>query len=228
MRFLGFFLPSEADRNTDRLTLPPTSFNYDSDAHRGLIGQQVDRFNKALADLQTVDDHILMGAGIVTASWLTCGFLPLTTVGMVVSSYVGYCGATRSEYDRRYRDAQQDLIALYQWAMGKDSGNIWYKLGVKDVQNLIVTLGPWVNKETIHTWRSDDLKPSGFSALTSTRRSDVPADIENVMTQLAAGVHMNTVKFRLYGEGSVDKLLSSIKDNLMSKVTALTMSYKPS
>lgn len=226
--FTGLVNAAASGQQTDRFVKPDNPFDYQSNTHLHIVNQQVERFSKALADLQAVDDHILIGTGIAVSSWLTCGFLPLVTVGMVVSAYVGYCSHTRTEYASRYKEALEDLIAVYQWSMGKNTDNMWYKLGQKDLQNLIVTLGPWVNTETIFTWRKDDLQPSTLAKLTTGRRTDIPEETERQLLRLEEGLHMSSVKFRLYGEGSVDKLLSSIKDNAMAKITALTTGYKQS
>ncbi|KTD45961.1 hypothetical protein Lrub_2758 [Legionella rubrilucens] len=226
--FTGFFNSAVSGQSTDRFVKPDSDFDYQSSTHINIVNQQVARFSKALADLQTVDAHILVGTGAAVVSWLTCGFLPLATVGMVASVYVGYCARSRKEYANDYKKALDDLIAVYQWAMGKNSDKMWYKLGQKDLQNLIVTLGPWVNTDTIHTWRKEDLQPSTLAKLTTGRRAEISEETERQLLRLAEGVHMNSTQFRLYGEGSVDTLLSSIKDNAMAKLTELATGPKQS
>ncbi|QRN02466.1 hypothetical protein GH742_00445 [Legionella sp. MW5194] len=226
--FTGFFNPTVSGQQTDRFVKPDSDFDYQSTTHIKIVNQQVERFSKALADLQTVDAHILAGTGVAVVSWLTCGFLPLVTVGMVASTYVGYCAHSRKEYASDYKKALEDLIAVYQWAMGKNSDKMWYKLGTPELQNLIVTLGPWVNTDTIHTWRKEDLQPSTLAKFTTGRRTDVSEETERQLLRLSEGIHMNSAQFRLYGEGSVDTLLSSIKDNAMEKITQLTMGPKQS
>ncbi|MDX1836136.1 hypothetical protein DIZ81_03110 [Legionella taurinensis] len=226
--FTGFFNSAVSGQQTGRFVKPDSDFDYQSSIHIKIVNQQVERFSKALADLQAVDAHILVGTGAAVFSWLTCGFLPLVTVGMVASAYAGYCAHSRKEYASDYKEALEDLIAVYQWAMGKNSDKMWYKLGTRELQNLIVTLGPWVNTDTIHTWRKEDMQPSTLAKLTTSRRTDISEETERQLLRLAEGVHMNSAQFRLYGEGSVDTLLSSIKDNAMAKITELTTGPKQS
>jgi hypothetical protein len=202
---LGFFsrkLPVPTVVN-GRVQLPDEPFNYHLGAHLELITLQVTRFNTALNNLQAIDRGIFIGGALCFSAYIGQYLFPLAWLSCAGSAICAYNFALRAQSYTQYREAQEDLINIYAWAMGKDTGNHWYKLPLEQIQVLIRTLGPWVSSETIHTWKDEDLKPGLVAGITSSRRQDVPEEFETLLTRLAVGTQATNWSFRLYGENGM-------------------------
>ncbi|KTD61239.1 hypothetical protein [Legionella spiritensis] len=197
-----------------RVTLPEGGFDYQSASHLEFLQNQIKRFSDAQKALQNVDYHIIVSGAVSAAGYVGCWVLPLVTVTLAAGCWATYNATVRKQYDKEYREALEDLTVVYQWAMGKDTGNLWYKLGVKEVLELITTLGPWVKAETIHTWNEDDLKPGKLYS-----REHFTRDKEVQLLQFASGVQTTSWSYKLYGEDGVRDALETLKAGVSAQVS---------
>ncbi len=215
-----------------QLNLPRETFNYKNPAHLELIEKQINRFNEAAGALKSLDYNIFLGAAIGSACYFGSYILPLVTISIVGFSLAAHAHAKRPPVYERYRKALEDLISVYNWSMGKDTGDHWYKLGKKTVQDLILTLGPCVAPEVIHTWRAEDLRPNTLNPRNffSTRRDDIPEEFEKQLAKFAAGIQVSELTYRIYGQHGLDDLWQTLKATVANQVsdTAVKLfNYQP-
>lgn len=199
--------------------IPNETFNHKNTQHLDLIQEQISRFSEALVALQTLDRNIVMGAVIGTGCYIGSYVFPLVLVSIAGACYASWNAARREQVSVQYREALSQLITVYQWSMGKDTGHHWDKLAVKTLQDLILTLGPWVSSSTIHTWTNADLKPAMLSF--STRRNEISELFEMQLTQFAAGTQATHWEFRLYSEHGMEHLYDAVQSSVASQANNL-------
>lgn len=220
----GFFTKAATPPvTTCHLQIPNTLFNYTIPSHLELIDVHVAKFNTSLHALQQLDCNILISLAIGSACYVGTYILPLVSL-----TIVGFCMAThyyakRTEAYKQYRNALTELIKVYQWSMGKETGEHWHKLAVPNLQQLIITLGPWVSKETIYTWSLQDLKPASLSlgSLMGHRRSDLTESFEQTLHRLATGTQAADYLYRLYGEYGIEDILDTLRVKAATQLTRL-------
>lgn len=200
----GFF---EESSLIPRVELGDENFNYKSAKHLDIIGKRCLRFQQAQKILHRTDNNIVRGIAIGSASWVGCYVFPLVTVSIAAFCFATYHYAHHEEAFKQYHDALNDLIAAYNWSMGRKTGDHWYKFGSIPLQELVLTLGPWVKSETICTWSTSDLEPA--SMLSRAKRDNEPTtSFKARLTQFAAGEQTKGWQFKIYGEGGTDDLWS--------------------
>ncbi|MCC5014533.1 MULTISPECIES: hypothetical protein [unclassified Legionella] len=200
----GFF---EEPALIPRVELGDGNFNYKSANHLDIIGKRCLRFQQAQKHLHRIDNNIIRGAVIGSASWVGSYVFPLVTVSIAAFCFATYHYAHHAEAFKQYQEALNDLIAAYNWSMGRNTGDHWYKLGVLSLQDLVLTLGPCVKSETICTWSMGDLEPA--SMLSRAKRDNEPTTLFKAkLTQFAAGEQTKEWRFKIYGEGGTDDLWS--------------------
>lgn len=201
--------------------IPDVTFDYKNSEHLDLVKEKMSQFSKLLHELQAIDYKIFMGAAISTGCYIGAYLFPLTLFSIGGACMASWNAAKREVVSAQYRDALNDLIEVYKWSMGKDSGYHWEKLAVNTLQDLILTLGPWVSNKTIHTWANTDLKPTMLSF--SRRRSDIPEELERQLTQFAANMQAAQWAYRLYGEHGVEKIFDAMQTNIKAQVNDLVV-----
>ena len=199
--------------------VPDVVFDYKSNQHMEFIKDKISQFSKVLSELQAIDYKIFMGVAISSGCYIGTYLFPLTLFSIGGACMASWNIAKREQVSAQYRDTLNSLIAVYKWSMGKDTGHHWEKLAVKTLQDLILTLGPWVSNATIHTWNNTDLKPTILSF--SSRRSDIPEEFERQLNQFAANTQTAHWAYRVYGEHGVDKLLDAMQTNITAQVNDL-------
>lgn len=192
-----------------RVQLPDASFNYQTPVHIDIINKRIERFKQAQTALHSLDRNIVVSWMLGSACWVGAYVFPLVTASIVSFCYSTHCLTRRPECFRQYKEALDDLIAVYKWSMGKEMGNHWYKLGEESIQTLIETLGPWVSKETIYTWQDKDLAPS--SVLSLARRNEPKESFKIKLTLFAEGKQTENWQFPLYGENGIDDLMGTVQ-----------------
>lgn len=223
----GLFANKPAVKVEKINALPSVAFNHKDPLHLELIQEKINSFSQALARLQALDRNIVMGAAIGTGCYIGSYVFPLVLVSIAGACLATWNTAMREQVLSAYRKALHDLIEVYQWSMGKDTGNHWEKLAVKVLQDLILVLGPWVSSDSIHTWTNADLKPSLLSFCS--RRKDIPEAFEMQLIQFAAGTQTTSWEFRLYGEHGIEHLCEVVQMKVTSQMNDLlakTMSPK--
>ncbi|MDI9818995.1 MULTISPECIES: hypothetical protein [unclassified Legionella] len=199
-----------------RVELADAPFNYQNSAHLEIIGKRLARFKQAQMALYAADIKIVSGILMGTVFWLSSYIVPSVTMAIAGFSYAFYHMGRHAEVARNYREALDDLIQVYNWSMGKDTGNHWYKLGVGNIQSLILTLGPWVAKETIYTWKDADLEPA--SAMSFAKRKEPSNAVKIKLAQFAAGEQTANWLFHIYGEAGTRGLTDIIKGYFQREV----------
>lgn len=184
--------------------IPSTNFNYQSPAHLEIINKKIERFKQTQDALIVADNNMVIGLLVGSTCWVSSYIFPTVSL-----SIAGFCFATlnatqRKEHFKLYKEALNDLIAIYQWSMGRETGNHWYKIALNDIQNLITTLGPWVSKKTLCTWDADALKPGKVAGLTSNRRNEIPEEFEEKLHRLMSETQISNWRYQLYGENCND------------------------
>ncbi|WP_232220329.1 hypothetical protein [Legionella tunisiensis] len=188
-----------------RVELGDGNFDYKSVIHLDMIGKRILRFQQAQKILHSTDSNIVKGVAIGSASWVGCYVFPLVTVSIAAFGYAAYHYGRHIEVFKQYHEALNDLIAAYNWSMGRNTGDHWYKLGSIPLQELVLALGPWVKSETICTWKTSDLEPA--SMLSRAKRETEPTtSFKARLTQFAAGEQIKEWQFKIYGEGGTDDL----------------------
>ncbi|CEK09230.1 hypothetical protein [Legionella hackeliae] len=183
------------------------AFDYRKPEHIEIIKNRLVRFKQAQAALHSLDNQILGSLAISAASWAG-GVLPLPlpfwTLSLASGSYGWYLlgGRAKSELVTSYRKALTDLIEAYSWSMGSKT-NTWYKIGVPSIQEMILTLGPWVKKETIVIWEDSDLA----GATLASRALEPTKDFKAKLKEFEKGEQTQSIWFSVYGEGGNDNLI---------------------
>lgn len=217
---LGLFEPINL---TPRVELPEprTSFDYQKSLHLDLINKRIIRFQQAQTNLHSLDSNIVKGLTIGGAAWVGIYFLPLVTVCVGACCLATHYASIRPTYFKEYQDTLKDLTEVYKWSMGRETNDHWHKLGVKQIQELILTLGPCATKDTICTWRSEDLNPAtGFYPLRPKRDIEPTLAFKAELAEFAAGNQTNKWQFAIYGENGTDNLLGTLRENCSDWATA--------
>ncbi|WED42806.1 hypothetical protein [Legionella cardiaca] len=201
-----FFGSNEA---TPALELDTSAaFDYQNSKHVDVIKNRIARFKQAQAALYNFDNKILTGLTVGTVCWLGAAvpipFLPTITISLGGFSYASYQLGRRPQSGlvEPYRNALTELIEVYKWSMSNKK-NTWYKLGVPAIQDLILTLGPWVNQDTITVWSDEDLAPGKF-----TSRGLEPSDeFKAKLKEFETGVQTKNIWYSVYGQNGQDDLV---------------------
>lgn len=206
-----------------RIELPHPPFDYQNEDHHYLIGQRIARFKQAQSALFELDRYVAIALGIGAFCWVGAYLLPLVTLSIIGFCFATYALVHRSELFRQYKEIHDDLIETFQWSMGDKTGNHWYKLGEESIQELIETLGPWVNAETICTWQPQDLVSS--NRLSFARRNELAENFKMKLIYFSQGKQTENWGFHLYGENSTDNLLQFIKAKFKNKAQVFVQEH---
>lgn len=215
----GLFAHQPAVKIEKTNALPTVEFNHNDPLHLELIQEKINTFSQALSRLQALDRNIVMGVAISSGCYIGSYVFPLVLVSIAGACLATWNAAMREQVSSAYRKVLRDLIEVYQWSMGKDTGNHREKLAVKTLQDLIRVLGPWVSSDSIHTWTNADLKPSLLSFCS--RRKDIPEAFEMQLIQFAAGTQARSWEFRLYGEHGMEHLYEVMQMKVTSQMNDL-------
>ena len=193
-------------------------FDYNDKANLELIKIHVKRFQKMQEVLRSAYYGIVIGLVLGLTGWASTNFLPFTaTIACLGFSIATYCLTIRAKCYDEYCEALDDLKKIFQWSMGKETGNISEKLGIKELQTLILVLGPWVDSKTICTWEPDDLKPKGFSKYMNTRRADISEEFERQLGRFEVGLQTSNWEYHLYGENGMKEITGIVMTVLKAK-----------
>ncbi len=193
---------------------PHRIFDYTNPSHLEIINQRTMRFKQAQTALHALDSNIINGLTIGSSAWLGIYFLPLVTVSIACFCFATHYASHRPEVFKNYQEALNDLIEAYVWSMGRETHQHWHKMGVKLIQDMILTLGPCVTKETIYTWRLEDLNPaSGFYPLRPKRDIEPSLEFKAKLAQFASGNSTKEWQFALYGENGSDDFLGALREH---------------
>ncbi|KTD17828.1 hypothetical protein [Legionella jordanis] len=189
--------------------LPKMDFAYKSKDHLQILEQRLKCFKQAQQNLFEFDNQILTSLGVGLFFYAGSSFIPLlpsTTLSIAGFSYAAYLWGHRSANPdlvlRPYWAALKDLIEAYSWAMTKKDK--WYKLGVPLIQEVILTLGPFVKPETIALWSEEDFS----SYLLSYREIEPSETFKEKCAEFSAGRQVKNIWFGVYGEGGNGDLMA--------------------
>lgn len=220
---------------------PSAPFDYKNPAHLLTIQAKLSVFNSAAFRLKRNDYCLALGAAIMSFGVFAClslmsivFFLVMADAFMLIRDSFN----ARFSLFEEYKTALNDLINLYQWAMPKEHCH-WDALGLEPVQNLILTLGPLVPAEIIHTWQPADLESVkqifgergnylkeslefASSSIGLTSRTEPSEQFKKQLIELANGTHQRSFHYRLYGHNSVVNPLAFI-----SNISNVFKSFKP-
>lgn len=190
-----------------RESLPEMSFNYQDGRHLELIGLRVLRFKEAFEMLKKLDKSLLAGMALCAAAYVADYILPFAMPSAILGAGVaGYCLGRRPACFMQYKEALEDLKDAYCWAMGKEASDKWYAIRTAPVQAMILTLGPWVSKEIIHSWESSDLKNGYLNS------AKLKPDFIKKITSFAEGEQYNNWQYCFYG----DKGIGNFEEDFLS------------
>ncbi len=211
---------SKSPGQSSQLNLPKETFNYKNSAHLEFVEKQISRFKESADALKAIDYKICLGVIVGSTCYLGAYIFPLVTLSIAGFSFAAHAQAKRSEAYEKYRQSLDDLIAIYNWSMGKNTGDHWYKLAIKPIQDLILTLGPCVPPDVIHTWTSEDLKPNSLNPRNffGGRRNDISQEFENQLARFAAGTQVSDLTYRIYGQHGFNDLLQTLKTTVASQI----------
>ncbi|WP_419419805.1 hypothetical protein ACNVED_00435 [Legionella sp. D16C41] len=217
---------------SSHLSLPREAFNYKNPIHLEIIEKQISQFKEAADTLKAIDYNIFLGVIVGSSCYFGSYIFPLVTFSIAGFSLAAHAHAKRPIAYEKYRQALDELVATYEWSMGKNTGDHWYKLAVGPLQNLILTLGPCVAPEIIHTWTADDLKPNSLNPKNffSTRRTDISEEFEKQLAKFAAGTQVSEMTYRIYGQHGFDDLWQTLKTtvaNQVNNVARNVLNYQP-
>ncbi|KTC86918.1 hypothetical protein [Legionella brunensis] len=225
--FTSYFFNSPPTPPQQKLDSSVT-FDYRNTEHIDIIKNRIARFKQAQAAIYSFDNKIISGLAVGTVCWagasIPLPFTPTITISLASFSYASYQLGRRPDSGllEPYREALTDLIEVYKWSMhGKT--NTWYKLGVPQIQDLILTLGPWVPTETIAIWEEKDLEPGRFSS----RGLEPTKEFKDKLNELAAGAHTKSIWFSVYGENGTDDLINAASAYLKQVALGAAEKYAP-
>lgn len=239
---VGFF---KQKLSVPRVALPIDSnskveaFDSGNEKHQGIINARVARFKEALEAISTVDKGIALGFtmssvvyGVNSIPYLP--YIPLSlTIGMAGTFILAYSLGCRSKAYEKYQKAFIDLKEVYEWSMGtrRSDNEYWYAIREKAVQEMILTLGPWVPKEVICTWKEKDLK-SGLipeyvkERLPLRQAKELSEDFKGKLSALASGsIQAANWQYRYYGENNMGDF-SVIAEGHWEQAKSLGLSLK--
>ncbi|KTD36580.1 hypothetical protein Lnau_1564 [Legionella nautarum] len=216
--------------STRRIAIPRDSegkmeaFDADNEQHLAVINSGVARFKEALPQMRKLDREILLGASIATIAIglnmaSTFPFFPYVyfsfTAAIVGTAIVCHGFTARSMFVDKYLKIFNELKEIHQWVSESretkhwNGIEYWYAIRKKPVQDMILTLGPWVPKEFIKTWNEEDLIPSNVPQMIRKRTPGrqvielTPEFIEK-LAELASGqVQAVNSEYRYYGDNNV-------------------------
>lgn len=208
-----------------QLNLPKETFNYRNSSHLELIAKQISRFNESAEALRSLDYNIFLGVAIGSSSYFGSYIFPLVTLSIIGFSLATYAYAKRLPMYEKYKQVLEDLIAVYNWSMGKNTGDHWHKLAIKPLQDLILTLGPCVAPDIIHTWTTDDLRPNSLDPRNffSSRRSDISEEFERQLEKFAIGAQVSELAYRIYGQHGLGDLWQALKITIADQLNDTTL-----
>ena len=231
---MGFFTQHI---KTARVNLPRDTsaklkpFSSAKPEHLEIIDARVARFNETLLAIQTVDAGIRLGlklAGTILGLYvpLIHQIIPFTfsinlALAIIGWSIVFYGLARRFDY--KYFQALDDLKEAYRWAMGTKTDDYWFSLREKSIQDMILSLGPWVTETTIHTWTPDDLVEESMlpkmvrEAGGGRKVKELTPEFKEQLADLTTGVHTSTSLYRIYGETGIGDI-SILLQNYLERV----------
>ncbi|MGQ3889632.1 hypothetical protein ACQUW5_11430 [Legionella sp. CNM-1927-20] len=217
---------------SSQLSLPREAFNYKNSAHLEIIEKQISRFKESADALKALDYNIFLGVIVGSSCYFGSYLFPVVTISIASFSLAAHAHAKRPIAYEKYRQALDDLINTYNWSMGKNTGNHWHKLAIKTLQDLILTLGPCVAPEVIHTWTADDLKPNSLNPKNffSGRRNDITEEFEKQLARFAAGTQVSELTYRIYGQHGLNDLWQTLKTTVASQVNNAALkifNYQP-
>lgn len=213
-------IPSKDKINKD-------SFNYEKVGHLEIITNRLIRFKHAQAALHHFDSVILRGFSVGFICWAIAGLpLPLPTVILAMggASAASYNLGTRPHVGliEAYKKELTDLIEVYEWSM-KAQGNLWFHLGSEKIRELILTLGPWVTKETIGNWEDKHFEPSGLIY----KRNEPSKEFTNKLIEFRNGEQTKDVWFSIYGQTGNNDLMAVFGLYLKHKAKEAVVAYAP-
>lgn len=218
----------DPNKTITKVSILEEKFNYQNSAHLEYINQAIDRFTLTQKALQANDQSIINAAAICIGCWIGSYLFPTVTASLIASCFATYHWTKRPEYQKQYKNALTDLISVYEWSMGATTNHHWYKLAVKEIQHLILTLGPWVSRNTLETWGDDVLKPNTLDGYTVGRRKDISPEFEDKLHELQTGSHMARWQYRLYGENGIEDLETFFKSYVSKTVINSVVSFASS
>ncbi|RAP37378.1 hypothetical protein B1207_04170 [Legionella quinlivanii] len=207
---------SSSETVISRFARPDHAFSASSETDRKILTDLTEKFKKRLEEYHSAN---VLGVILLSA-----------TVGLYISSYIfipvflslfagmgaGYELKSIGERERLYKQARADLIDVYQWAMGKDTGDHCNKMNCDEVRDLIFILGNYVPSATIITWKNAE--PRGGTSLgameaiaaavsavksmfTSTAEPDEQQKkLQDFLVYLAQDSHIKTLAYQVYGQ----------------------------
>lgn len=199
-------------------------FDCHNKEHLRTLETKINQFNCSLEALKNVDMQILKGIIVGSSCWIGSYLLPTATL-----STAGFCWAThhftkRQELFIQYKESLSELCRTYDWCMKQD--NLWHCLRTNTVQNLILTLGPWVSVDTIKRWKEADraTRLFGSDGLTQT--------FQRQLEYFEQGKHCDNWAYSLYSMDGVEnfseKSLSGIGSQIIQKMTpVVTEAFSP-
>lgn len=139
-------------------------FNPSKDSDNSILKECTTKLQTTLAELQTVDTHIIAGFAVGSTAFALSSLLPFgVTMAIAGFGYSAYCIGKREKLAKEYRVALADAVACLKWTVG-DLANNTNKaqiLASTDVLNLFDTLSPLMNEQQI-TDAIDDTVEKGF------------------------------------------------------------------
>ncbi|KTC88121.1 MULTISPECIES: hypothetical protein [Legionella] len=211
----------EIPRDSEGKTEP---FSADNEQHLAVINSGVARFKEALPVMRKLDREIFLGGSIATtaiglnmASMLP--FIPYVyfsfTAAIIGTAILCHGLTARSMFIDKYQKIFNELKEIYQWVSESKkikhwSGTeYWYAIRKKPVQDMMLTLGPWVPKEFIKTWDEEDFKSSNVPQIVRERAplrqvTELTPEFIEKLAELASGsVQTANKEYRYYGDNNV-------------------------
>lgn len=193
----------------------PDKFNHENSNHLEIIAKKTAIFKQAQTALRNSDTYAFWSTVFSGGSYIASYVFPLVWFSLLSGIYTGYNIGARDKLNQHYKAVFDDLIKVYIWCMGKDTGLHWNKFLIPELQELILTLGPWVSKDTICTWEGSDLQQSKYVIL-SEERNDLPEDFKAQLKYLSTGAQATAWNFPVYGENGIKNFKELLPEGVAS------------
>ncbi|MFC3908251.1 hypothetical protein ACFORL_04070 [Legionella dresdenensis] len=221
-------------------------FDPKSREHLNFISEKTSAF-KALVvrvhALNTTEARAVIGAiGGYAAAWTSlpfiasCGGLTL----LIAVACGGYMLSTWWKAHVQFAQQLQELKEVYSWVMKDDTVPVRNKLGYTEFQNLILTLGPWVDEGFAWGWDEKDLQESSsvatyvasyipvFFSPVPADRTDIDGKILGSLKDLINGKAEKQSAWALTAgawdatwiTAQIDRMTANIESNLPETMTA--------
>ncbi|KTC68820.1 hypothetical protein Lbir_2353 [Legionella birminghamensis] len=190
-----------------RFTRPTSPFSASDEGHRKMLTAYTDKFNKALKEYHSLNVFTLVLLSVSAGSYLLSFALSTVLLSVISGFGAGYELKSIGDKQLKYKEALNDLIAVYSWAMGKETGDHSVKLNCPEVRALIMTLGHYVPASTIITWKDEQQEQTSlFTAIKSmftgdTEPSKERQSLQSFLLYLEHGSHVKTSNYSVYGQG---------------------------